>query len=195
MWRAPYAGLLSQVALWVGMLVPVIYAFMRGRPAGLLKFRPVDLLYAVTLGILLRLLQGWMTDAGSQPFPSATTLDGSLPSDWIVREFIPSALIAPTVEEFFFRTVLLVSIYSVLRRAAGSFAAGFAAVLVSTATFILMHAVDGSLPVVEALTLGAVGLTCSLLVILTGRIWGAVLVHIVYNATMLGLIALGTVLR
>ena len=35
----------------------------------------------------------------------------------------------------------------------------------------------------------------ALLVVLTGRIWGAVLVHVVYNGTMIAVIAAGTILR
>ena len=194
-WQSPWSGLVSQVVLWVGMIFPIAYAFRRGRPAGLLAFRPVDVLYAVTLGVFLRILQGWITDAGSQPIPSIATLDGSLSPTWLLTDAVPAGLIAPTVEEFFFRGVILVAVYSMLRRPAGSFAAGLAAVLVSTATFVLLHAVDGSLPLTEALPLGAVGLTCALLVMLTGRIWGAVLVHVVYNATMLALVAAGTLLR
>ncbi len=194
LWTSPWAPLVSSLVLWAGMLFPVYFAFRRGRPAGLLTFRPVDLLYAAALGIFLRLLQGWITDAGSRPMPSVTTLDGSLPATWFVTDALPAALIGPTVEEFFFRTVVLVAVYSALRRPAGAFAAGLGAVLVSTATFMLLHAIDGSLPLSEALPLGAVGLVCSLLVILTGRIWGAVLVHIVYNTTMVALLFAGTVL-
>ncbi|MFS0868160.1 lysostaphin resistance A-like protein [Microbacterium sp. 179-B 1A2 NHS] len=194
-WTSPWSGLVSTTALWVGMLFAVVYAFSRGRPAGLLKLRPVDLLFGVMLGLLLRLLQGWVTDAGHQPLPSIATLDGSIPPTWFLTEALPGGLIAPVVEEFFFRTVLLVVVYTLLRRPAGRFAAALAAVLVSTATFILMHAVDGSLPLAEALPLGALGLTCALLVMLTGRIWSAVIVHIVYNTTMLVIVAAGTILR
>lgn len=194
-WVSPWSGLVSTAALWVGMLFAVVYAFSRGRPAGLLTLRPVDVLFGLVLGLFLRMLQGWLTDAGAQPMPSIATLDGAIPSTWFLTEALPGALIAPAVEEFFFRTVLLVTVYSLLRRPAGRFAAALAAVLVSTAAFILMHAVDGSLPIAEALPLGAVGLTCALLVMLTGRIWGAVVVHIVYNTAMLVIVAAGTVLR
>ena len=194
LWSSPWAPLASTAALWVGMLVPVVYAFTRGRPAGLLRFRGTDLIWGLALGIALRVLQGWVTDADAQPFPTGPLVEGRLAPTWLLTDAIPSGLIAPVVEEFFFRTVVLVAVYSLLRRAAGSFAAALGAVLVSTATFILIHAIDGSLPLTESISLGAVGLVCSLLVVLTGRIWGAVLVHIVYNTSMLLLIAAGSAL-
>ncbi|SCY46396.1 hypothetical protein SAMN05216488_1914 [Microbacterium sp. LKL04] len=189
LWTNPWAPLASTVVLWVGMLVPVAVAFRRGWPAGLLRFRAADLVYALALGLGLRLLDGWVTDAASRPFPTADPT----PS-WLLTEALPAGLIGPAVEEFFFRTVILVAVYSLLRRPAGRLAAAVAAVLVSTATFILIHVVDGSLPVAESISVGAVGLVCATLVILTGRIWGAVLVHVVYNATMLLLLAAGGVI-
>ncbi|MDT0185716.1 CPBP family intramembrane metalloprotease [Microbacterium sp. ARD31] len=186
LWRSPSAPLVSTAVLWVGMLVPVVVAFRRGRPAGLLRVRGADLIYGLALGLGLRVIEGWVSDAAARPFPSA-----NLTSSWLLTEAIPSGLVGPVVEEFFFRTVILVAMYGLLRRTAGRAAAAVAAVLVSTASFILIHVVDGSLPLGESLSVGAVGLVCATLVILTGRIWGAVFAHIVYNATALLLMAAG----
>jgi uncharacterized protein len=195
LWRSPWSALASLALLWVGMLVPVILAFRRGRPAGLLRFRPVDLLYGLVLGVALRVVEGWASGAASKPLPSVATLDGTLSPTWLFTDALPAAVFAPAIEEFFFRAVVLIAVFSILRRAAGTFAAALAAVLVSTATFILLHGVDGSLPLSEAVPLGVVGIVTALLVVLTGRIWGALLVHTVYNALMIALIAVGTLLR
>lgn len=189
LWKTPWAPLVSTIILWVGMLAPVVVAFRRGRPAGLLRFRPTDLVFALALGLALRVFDGWVTDAASRPFPAA-----DLTPSWLLTDALPAGLVGPMIEEFFFRTVVLVAVYSLLRRPAGQLAAAVAAVLVSTATFVLIHAVDGSLPLVESISVGAVGLVCATLVILTGRIWGAVLLHIVYNASMLLLLAAGGIL-
>ncbi|WP_060915985.1 CPBP family glutamic-type intramembrane protease [Microbacterium oleivorans] len=194
LWASPWAPLASTAVLWIGMIVPAVIAFRKGRPAGLLRFRPADIVFGVALGLGLRLIDGWVTDAASRPFPTGSPLGGSLSPSWVLTEAIPAGLVGPVVEEFFFRTVVLVAVYSLLRRPAGSFAAAIAAVLVSTATFIMIHAVDGSLPLSESLSVGALGLTAALLVMLTGRIWGAVLLHLVYNASLLALMAAGTAL-
>ncbi|MCT9001932.1 CPBP family intramembrane glutamic endopeptidase [Microbacterium memoriense] len=191
---APWAPIASTVVLWAGMLVPIVFAFARARPAGLLKLRPVDLLWGLGLGLGLRLLQGWMSGADAMTFPSATTLDGALPTSWWLTEALPAAVVAPVVEELFFRAVVLVAVYQLLRRRAGGLAAAVTGLLVSTGGFILLHASAGALTVTDAMTLFAVGGTCALLVLLTGRIWPAVLTHAVFNATYLALVVAGTVL-
>ncbi|MCR2801906.1 CPBP family intramembrane metalloprotease [Microbacterium sp. zg-Y818] len=189
-----WVGPASTAALWVAMLVPVVVAFRRSRPVGLLRLRPLDLLYGLMLGLLLRLLQGWAAAAfgTGASFPVFLTIDGRLPTAWWLTEALPGVMVAPVVEEFFFRAVLLIAVYAALRRAYGGVAAGIAAVLVSTALFVIVHSVGGALTLDAALSLSAVGLTCALLVLLTGRIWGAVLVHVVYNASFIALGLLGT---
>jgi len=188
---AAWAGPASTLVLWAAMLVPVGLAFRRSRPVGLLRLRPVDLLFGLTLGLLLRLVQGWLAgpDAG---FPSFATVDGALPPTWWLTEALPAALVAPVVEEFFFRAVLVVAVYSLLRRVSGGAAAGVAAALVSTAVFVVMHTIGGAVGVGDIVAVAALGLTCALLVLLTGRIWAAVLTHIVYNTTWLLLGLVGT---
>ncbi|WP_396668813.1 lysostaphin resistance A-like protein [Microbacterium sp. R86528] len=191
---APWAPLASGVLLWVGMAVPIVWTFSRSRPAGLLRFRAVDLLYAVVLGVALRVVAGWIEVAlgGSGAFPRYTTLDGSLGSQWLVTDLLGPVLVAPLLEEFFFRAVLLVSVYTVLRRPVGRVAAGVTAVIVSSAVFMLVHAFTAQLGTGVILSIGLVGLVCSLLVMLTGRIWGAVLVHLVFNASFVVLALVGT---
>lgn len=66
-------------------------------------------------------------------------------------------------------------------------AAGVAAVLVSTGLFVLVHVLVASITADQFLATTLLGLTCGTLVVQTGRIWGAVMVHIVYNATFLAL--------
>lgn len=187
LWASPWAPLASTAILWLGMILPVAVAVRRGRPAGLLRCRGVDLIWGLALGLGLRLFEGWVSDAAASPFPTAGPASG-----WLLTEALPAGLVGPIVEEFFFRAVILVAVYGLFRRTAGRAGAAIAAVLVSTATFILIHVVDGSLPLTESIAVGAVGLACATLVMLTGRIWGAVLAHIVYNSTLLLLMAAGT---
>lgn len=189
---APWAPLASTVVLWLCLGGAVVFAFLRSRPAGLLRFRPIDVLWGVGLGLGVRLLQGWVSGADAGAFPSAVSLDGGLPSNWWITEAIPSGLVAPVVEEFFFRTVVLVAVYQLLRRSVGGVAAGVTAALVSAGGFVLLHATAGTLTLTDGIQLFAVGGTCALVVLLTGRIWGAVLTHVVYNVTYLALVVVGT---
>lgn len=184
----------STLCIWAGMLVAIVIAFARSRPVGLLRVRAVDLLWAVGLGLIVRLVQGWAAGASGAgaPFPALPTVDGRLASLWWFDGALAPVLIAPAVEELFFRGVVLVALFTVLRRPFGSFAAGLTALLVSTALFVAAHAIGGPATAADLVSLGALGGVCGLLVLLTGRIWGAIGLHLVFNALGVGLALLGT---
>ncbi len=187
--------LAATALVWIGMLMPIVVAFSRSRPVGLLRFRAVDLLWGLGLGLILRVVQGWAAGAGGAPapFPSLVTVGGALPSGWWFTDLIGPVLIAPLIETFFFSGVVLVALYTVLRRPLGALTAGLAAWLASTALFVFAHAALGDLTVEGVVAIGALGLVSGLLVVLTGRIWGAVLTHAVFNATGAILAIVGTV--
>lgn len=192
----PLGSTLSLLVLWVAFAVPVIVAFTRSCPRALLRFRPLDLLYGIALGILLRLGQGWIELAagGTGEWPSYPSAGGALPSGWFFEEVLGATLIAPVLEEFFFRGLVLVAVYTAVRRIAGRGTAAFAAVLVSTGLFVLAHALLVPIPWDDAVALALVGVVNSLLVLFTARIWAAVLAHVVYNGLWVALATVGTAL-
>ncbi|MDZ8274734.1 type II CAAX endopeptidase family protein [Microbacterium aquimaris] len=195
LWPSAAATAVASGLLWLGMLAPVVFAFTRSRPVGLVRFRPVDLLFGVTLGAMLRLVQGRLESVGGDPaFPQFTRIGGQLPDGWLFSDVVAPVLVAPTVEEFFFRGVILVALYTVLRRPCGAVIAGVAAVLFSSGLFVLVHGLVGDLALDQVVSVGLLGLVCGALVILTGRIWGAVLTHITFNAVWVALAAVGTAL-
>lgn len=197
-------GIWGTLALWISLVGSVVLAFRRGVPRGLLSFRAVDVLYGVVLGALLRIAQGWLAVAfgGSGALPSYPSLDGSLPPLWWADDFVAGGVIAPVVEEFFFRGLLLVALFSVVRRFVrgsasgqedvGIVLGGVVAVAASTGLFVLTHQLVTPLSADVALTLGLLGLVTGMLVVFTGRIWPAVLVHAVFNLTGVGLTVVGT---
>lgn len=186
---------LPTLLVWAGMVVAIVVALSRSRPIGLLRLRPVDLLWAVGLGLFVRLVQGWAAgvDTGAAPFPTLPTVDGKLASGWWFDGALAPIVVAPAVEEFFFRAVVLIALYTVLRRPFGAVTAGVSALLVTTGLFIAAHAIDSAVSVAGVVATGVLGLTCGALVLLTGRIWSAVGVHVVYNALGVGLALVGTV--
>ncbi|TXK16050.1 CPBP family intramembrane glutamic endopeptidase [Microbacterium wangchenii] len=192
----PLGSTLSLLALWVAFAVPVLLAFRRSVPRALLRFRPLDLLYALALGILLRIVQGWldMAAGGTGAWPSYPTAGGALPSGWLFDELVAATVVGPVLEEFFFRGLILVAAYTAVRRLAGRGVAGFAATLVSTGLFVAAHALLVPAAWDQALSLALVGIVASLLVLLTGRIWAAVLMHVVYNGLWVALATVGTLL-
>ncbi len=194
--RTTIGGWAAAVVLWVALLVPVVFAFRRSIPRPLLQLRAVDLLYGVVLGVILRVAQGWIAIAagGSDVWPSFVTLDGQLPVSWWLSELASGVVISPVLEEFFFRGVLLIVVYSVVRRSVGAGTAAFVAVIASTALFVMGHILTLGIEWDIAASTGLVGLVCSLLVMLTGRIWGALLVHITFNASYVALALVGTLI-
>lgn len=194
-WPSPQTALVSVVVLWVAFGGVAIYALVRSRPIGLLRFRAVDVLYAAGLALVLRIVQGWVETAehGSAAFPSAPLVDGRPRLEWVLTDAVGAVLIAPVVEEFFFRAVILVTVYGLLRRRFGELAAGVAAVLASAGLFVLTHALLQDMDLTAAISVLLLGLVCAAFVVLTGRIWAAVLLHVGFNATYVVLVAVQTV--
>lgn len=189
------AGLASQLVIWVIFAAAVVFALRRSRPRGLLRFRALDVLYAVVFGVALRFAQGAIEGAGGAPaaWPSLLTVDGSLPDGFFVEAFA-GTVVAPTLEEFFFRGVILVAAYSVFRRLSGHVAGGIAAAAVSVGLFVVSHLLLSAVDAAGVISLALLAAVASALVLGTGRLWGAVLTHIVFNATGFALLAVGTVL-
>ena len=131
---------------------------------------------------------------GVAPFPVYPTIDGALPASWWFGDLIAPVVISPVLEEFFFRAVLLIAIYTVARRALGGAVAGFVAVVLTTGLFVAAHTLSGALPWDDVAAFTLVGLVCGMLVVFTGRIWGAVLTHVVFNASWVALATVGTLL-
>jgi uncharacterized protein len=190
---APLGPILALAAVWIAFAAPVILAFTRSRPRALLRFRPIDLLWGLGLGSILRLTQGWleMAAGGTGAWP---TYGSTLPSGWVFDQLVAAVFVAPVLEEFFFRGLVLVAVYTGARRLAGRGVAGFAAVLVSTALFLMSHTLLAEIRWDGIVSLTLVGLVASLVVLLTGRIWGAVLLHVTYNGLWVGAAAVGTML-
>jgi membrane protease YdiL (CAAX protease family) len=176
------------------LAVAVVFAFTRSRPDGILKALPVDLLWGLGLGMGLRLLQGVSEGANSAAFPVVANLSGGLPPEWFFANVLPAAVVGPLVEEFFFRAVVLISVFQYLYRPVGAIAAALTGLLVSVGSFVLLHSLFGPLSLQAAVQLAIVGTTCGALVLLTGRIWAAVIAHSVYNISYLVLLAVGTML-
>lgn len=158
---------------------------------GLFRYRAVDLLWGLGLGLALRFMQGALSGANASAFPSVSDSGESL-RGWVVAQAVPAGGFGPVIEEVFFRAVLLVALFELLRRSSGSLAAGVAATLISTGAFVCLHAAFAPLTLVDALSLAIVGAVCANLVLLTGRLWGAVLLHAMYNLSFLSLVAIGS---
>lgn len=187
-WSQPVGLLL----LWFALAVATVFALSRGVPAGLFRFRVLDLLWGVGAGLLLQWLHGVIISTSSTPFPGFQGTDRSIPADWWWSNFLTAGFLGPIIEESFFRVVVLVSVYATLRRTVGVLGAGVTALLVSSGFFVLVHGLNGIMSLQDGIQLFAVGGLCATVVLLTGRLWGALIAHVVYNLLYLALVIVGT---
>lgn len=181
---------LAMLVLWAALAVPIVIGLRRSRPRALLSFRPVDLIYGVALGLIARIALGVAIAAtgGDQAFPSAGSLGGA----WWFTGLIAPVVGAPLFEEGFFRAVVLVTVFTLVRRGSGRLTAAFVSVLFSTGLFVLMHAIAAPLSVGDVVGIVLVALFAGVLVVATGRVWPAVIAHATFNATGVALTIVGT---
>ncbi|MDY0830184.1 CPBP family intramembrane glutamic endopeptidase [Microbacterium sp. BG28] len=190
-------GWVGSLVLWASMIVPVVFAYSRSVPRGLLRFRATDLLFGLFLGLGLRVVSGLLEQAerGFAFWPALPTTDGGLSGvDWLVDAVVP-VVVSPVVEEFFFRGFLLVALFTVFRRLTRSpSVAGAGAALISTGIFVLLHQFTGSLTAGAsgAASIALFGLATAVLVLVTGRFWAALIAHVVFNGSYVALAVVGT---
>lgn len=186
-------GWLSPLILWCALGIPVGVALVRARPAPLLRLRVVDVLAGVVLGGVLRVVDGWIAAIdGPDPFPAMPTIAGSLPDGWLFTDVVAPVLVGPFVEELAFRGLLLVAVCASLRALLGPRAAAWVAGGVSAIVFVGAHAVlSWPMSPTELVSLALLGGVCAALVLATGRVWGAVVVHIVFNGLYAALAIVG----
>ncbi len=158
-------------------------------------FRPIDLLWGAGIGLLLRgvatsiefVATGRMPAGGAAVLIDPTTA-------WLVLVVAP-ILVAPFVEEWFFRGTTL----PVVRDATASAGASRVSPRVATATgvvvsallFGLLHAVEAPSPtsaVVTAASALCLGIAVGALVAFTNRLGGAIIAHAVFNGTLIALL-------
>lgn len=190
----PWASTAAALALWAGLAAPVALFFARSRPEGLLSFRATDVVWGLGAGAGLRLLQGALERADLHPFPSLPAAGGPFSGVWWLEQGLAAGVVAPVTEELFFRAVILVTVYRMLLRRVGPVAAAVTALLCSAGGFVLLHVAFATLPAAATVQLFLIGAACASIVLLTGRVWGAVLAHVVYNVSYLGLGVIGTYL-
>ncbi|WP_181373548.1 CPBP family intramembrane glutamic endopeptidase, partial [Microbacterium sp. HMWF026] len=133
--------------------------------------------------------------ANAVAFPTSPTLSNSPLFVWVLGEALPLGFIGPAVEELFFRCVLCVCVFQILRPRNGALVAGWGATLASSGLFLGFHAVMGPLTAWNVTQLFVVGVTTAVMVLLTGRAWSALFAHVVYNGSFLALGVAGTFLQ
>jgi membrane protease YdiL (CAAX protease family) len=166
-------------------LWPVIVARWKGRGVVAdfgLRLRPIDLLIGIGSAVAMLVVAGGIAavlsdalGAGSDESTNTQIIDDAAGTSaiWIIG--IAAVLVAPIVEELFFRGLCL--------RAIEKRFGTTAAVIGSSVLFTLPHFTNPSVAgtVVLFAAIGTVGLALALLVVKTGRLGPAIIAHALFN--------------
>lgn len=181
---------LSYLAVWVPFVVLVLVAVYRHGSGSLvrdlgLRFRPIDLLWGLAIGMLARVLASLIEIAGFGRMGGGAVSFGVTVYDgwWLFGAVLAPVLLAPFLEEVFFRGLVL---RAVAGNVAGSRAVSLGiAIAVSGLVFALVHVVQAT-TVTETWVAGlgtlVFGLAAAAVAAVTGRLGGAIIAHVTFNA-------------
>lgn len=148
-----------------------------GPATGLRPWRWTDLLTGLAVGLALRaVMELFLPTTGSLGGPL-----GAITAAAVVTA-AASVLIAPVVEELYFRGLIQRALEEGLDRAPRAVAA-VTALAVSTVAFVVLHVASFVAPTPGQIAAwGLVGLGCGILTLSTRRLGAAIVAHVVYNA-------------
>lgn len=188
--------LLSYLAVWVPLLGAVAAACWLhgsgslGRDFGL-RFHPLDLLWGLAIGLLARLVASLIEIAGyGQMGTTAPTLGETVYDGWwLFGSLLAPVLLAPFIEELFFRGLLLRAVLgvTVANRNGRGLSMGIA-IVVSGVVFALLHVLEAgsiSAVVVVGVSTFLFGAAAASVAALTGRLGGAIVAHVTFNALVI----------
>jgi membrane protease YdiL (CAAX protease family) len=184
----------SYCVVWCPLGAAVLIAVLRGglgtsRARMGCRITWFDLFLGLGAGFLLRALAGLVEIGltGRMIGLGVTFGDTVYDGWWLFGTVIAPVLIAPFVEEVFFRGLLQGSTNRALATALGRRAAVGFSVVLSALTFTLLHMLEAANPT-AVLVLGIstfiLGLSTATLTAATGRIGAALVAHVVFNATL-----------
>ena len=159
-----------------------------GRSLLRLSIRPIDLIWGLGVGLLARTVASLIEILGFGSIGTAEATFGETVYDgwWLFGALLAPVLLAPFVEELFFRGLVLRAVYGRVATLGAAHWAAPIAVGVSGLTFALMHLVTidpGS--TVTVVVVGAstaiFGLAAAALALATNRIGGAIVAHVTFN--------------
>ena len=153
---------------------------------GLGSWRWTDVVVGVSIGLVVRAAVELITPSTGSGLGGTGFGPVESPALRMVATVVLALgviVVSPVVEEVFFRGLVARAMVDALQPL-GSTVAGVVAVLVSTGAFVALHLIPSGAAVPVALIVGTagVGLGAGILTILTGRLAGAITVHVVFNA-------------
>lgn len=179
-WRV----VLDYGVIWVPLVAVLLWAcFARGSHSFAvdfgLRFHWIDLAWGLGVGVVMRAVAILVEIAVyGHPAGGLVLSPGVRDGWWWYAAVIAPVLIGPIVEELYFRGL-------VQRAVARAAASAWIGVVVSALVFGLLHTTDATSPqsaVVIGVSTCLFGAAAGTVTVLTGRLGGAIIAHIVFNA-------------
>ena len=179
--------LLDLAVISLPLVVAVVLAAPGGagrtiaRTTGLVPWTWLDLLFGLLVGVAARAAVELVAPTGG----SLVALGGpGAPSGQMLATAITLlgvVLVSPLIEELFFRGLVQRVVAGVTAEA--GVLGTILAIVVSTSSFVLIHAVayGPAVPVAALVGTTLTGIGCGVLVAATGRLGGAITAHVVFN--------------
>ena len=184
----------SYGVVWLPLIAATYIASVRGglsnaRARMGLRITWLDVFLGLGAGLLLRALVGLIEIGltGRMVGLGVTFGDPVYDGWWLFGTVLAPVLLAPIIEETFFRGLLQRSSGQLLSRRLGQRTATGLSVALSALTFTLLHLMEAANPtaaVILGISTMILGLAAATLTALTGRIGAALIAHIVFNATL-----------
>ncbi|WP_166787554.1 CPBP family intramembrane glutamic endopeptidase [Cryobacterium levicorallinum] len=157
-----------------------------------LSIRPIDLIWGLGVGLMARTVASLMEILGFGSIGTAGATFGETVYNgwWLFGALLAPLLLAPFVEELFFRGLVLRGVYARVTALGAVRWAAPIAVGVSGLTFALMHLVtidpgNTATVVVVGVSTLIFGLAAAALALATGRIGGAIVAHVTFNGLVI----------
>ena len=188
------AFILSYAVVWVPLLGACLFAcFVTGtrslRADYGLRVTALDVLFGLGAGLLLRAFASVVEIAFYGRMSGLGVQFGDIVYDgwWVFGTLLAPILLAPFIEELFFRGLVQRTARRVSERIMPARLAVFVSIVVSAALFAVLHLTE-STNATAAAVLGistfALGLTSALIAALTGRIGGSIVAHMSFNGSL-----------
>lgn len=188
------AFILSYAVVWVPLLGACLFAcFVTGtrslRADYGLRITALDVLFGLGAGLLLRAFASVVEIAFYGRMSGLGVQFGDIVYDgwWVFGTLLAPILLAPFIEELFFRGLVQRTARRVSERIMPARLAVFVSIVVSAALFAVLHLTE-STNATAAAVLGistfALGLTSALIAALTGRIGGSIVAHMSFNGSL-----------
>ena len=185
---------LGYLAYWVPLLAAVLVVKRRGWGGSRTiswRFKPMDILWGLGVGLLLRTLVTFLEFVvrGDVSVGTVLTQPAASPVELVLFAFslfVVPIVVAPLVEELFFRSTLL----RALERDPAAIGNAVLAVTGSAVLFALPHALQATSFASGGVAFGSTaifGIGAGVLAVTTRRLWSPVTAHAAYNGAILPL--------